>query len=762
MRPTRLWRLLPGAALILLSAGSSLAMTLGRAQGMTLIGRPLDVTVPVVLDAGSDPADLCPGAEVFYGESRVDAPVVSLRSTGRDAAVLRVQVPRAVDEAFVTVQVRVGCTQMLSRRFVLLTEDPVETAQAAAQPTPVAPAVIAPPTALPVGGLEPAPAAGASAAAASSVAAGTAAAAPSAASAAAPVRRARPARVAAAERPAAAARRPAPVTRQAAPAPAPAAVERPRLKLDAADLAPAAAPAAPAAPARLTPVASPPAASPAAGDATQRADAAAQEQTSSPAQAQAPGVPPDDLLRNAERMVTLEADIRAMREGMLKNQAMLAELRGRLEQAEGERYANGLVYALAALLAAACGLAGLFWHRSRRAAAVTSSWWAERSQLTVGHAVTEPPLSEPQPWAVAAGTVPAPAPATREMPSTLPAVLPLASARGDERAAAGASTGLSAPESDVFEPGFLASEAGDLPAVAASPVKLDELSDLQQQVEFFVSLGEYERAIAALRENIDAQPQASTIAWLELLDLYHRLGRETEYEQLRRDYEWVFSDQLPAFAAYADDARGIEAHADAMARIQSLWHQPAILELIERTVLRTPRRDGEPAMGLQALRDLLMLHGVAAELGSTAAQPEPSVKAEAGAGARVSPMFTAAPVVATATVATATATAAAAAAALAESHVGDPGAAEAYVARSDAASLDVSSIPALSLDPLPNEEWKKLAAPNSRPAGLDLNLDDLDHPPSTDTLASALGGRQHGNLLDFDLDLSEEFKLPKR
>ena len=102
-------RLFAGALFLCVATGSS-ALTLGRLQGLALVGRPLDISVPVLLDAGSDPAELCLEADVFYGETRLDASRVGARLesvAGRNGTV-RVSSLAALDEPVVTVILRVG------------------------------------------------------------------------------------------------------------------------------------------------------------------------------------------------------------------------------------------------------------------------------------------------------------------------------------------------------------------------------------------------------------------------------------------------------------------------------------------------------------------------------------------------------------------------------------------------------------------------------------------------------------------------------
>ncbi|MBL0418953.1 hypothetical protein JI739_01215 [Ramlibacter sp. AW1] len=664
MKRTHLWRLLPGAALILSVASPSLALTLGNVQGVATIGRPLDLTVPVTLDSERDAGVLCPRVDVSYGDNRVELRQLEPPVARGSTAVLRLRVPQAVNEAFVTVQVQVGCVQTLSRRFVLLTEHPGDTLTAAAQPSPVAPAVLPASTALPV--LSPSSEATMPARAPVVV---------PAASVAAEV--------------------PAPrQTRRVAPAPRPPAtqprrVERPRLKLDAPESLP-----------RATGKAQP-------------AGPAAQAPAAPPAPATLPAAPaaptPEEAARNAERMASLEADVRAMREMMVRNEALVAELRSRLQEAQGDRYSNELVYGLGGLLALASALAAVFWRRSRRAGNPSASWWSD--QVPEGEAELHEDMAAPPRKRASV-----PVDSLLERPAAAQPVSIMASSLsgfgevvpGDaDIDAAPARAEVFAPVSDraPLTAGF---GDGDLPAAvpAAPALSIDEIAEVQQQAEFFLSLGEQERAVAVLREQIDSHPHASTVPWLELMDIYWRLQRPQEYEQLRRDFEWLFGTTAPSYLAYEEEQAGLSAQPELLARIQSAWASPTVLGELEQAVMRRPGPGGA-YLGVQGLRELLMLHGVAADLQSDESAPEES-----------------------------------------------PAFASAAVSTSGAAAGQ----PVMSLDPLPDQGWNRLAPADARPLGLDVNLDDLDLPPAKG-IRAARGG---DHLLDFELDLSEKFKLPKR
>ncbi|RZJ15263.1 MAG: hypothetical protein EOO54_18695, partial [Haliea sp.] len=129
-------RLVVGA-FILLAATSGHALTLGRSQGVALIGRPLDMGVQISLDPGTEAASLCVDAEVFYADNRIDSGRVTTRIEGVTAssATVRVRSITPVDEPVVTVYMRVGCSQRITRRYVMLAEQPGDLLQQSAVPT---------------------------------------------------------------------------------------------------------------------------------------------------------------------------------------------------------------------------------------------------------------------------------------------------------------------------------------------------------------------------------------------------------------------------------------------------------------------------------------------------------------------------------------------------------------------------------------------------------------------------------------------------
>ncbi|WP_425973558.1 hypothetical protein [Tepidimonas sp. HKU78] len=120
------------ASLLLVSAVNGHAQTLGAAQGAVIIGRPLDIVVQSPGLASDDATALCVQAEVRYGETRLGPSDVSVRlepQVGQRDGAIRVQARPAVNEPFVTVEVRIGCPSRFVRVYTMLAdvESPIAT-----------------------------------------------------------------------------------------------------------------------------------------------------------------------------------------------------------------------------------------------------------------------------------------------------------------------------------------------------------------------------------------------------------------------------------------------------------------------------------------------------------------------------------------------------------------------------------------------------------------------------------------------------------
>jgi hypothetical protein len=563
------------ACILLSTAMGSSAVTLGRHSGAALIGQPLDVRVQLLVGPDEDATSQCVNTDVFYGDAQVSAGAVRStpqKAAGADAqATVRIQASLPVNEPIVTLYVRAGCSNPFTRRYVLLADlssEPTAISSPAPAASPARPPAVDALTSQRAttpssGGAPPVPVTSSRAAPATSAQASG--------------------------RPAPAARPPSVVRR------APAPVAAPRLKLDPVDLDPGIErdPTLKLSPLMLSEP-----------GASEEARAAAAERW------KAINATPEDILRDARKLSTLEAEAAELRGAQTRDQASLAELRSQLNQARDERYSNPLVHALGGLLLLTLLLLAVVWRRKARAPGGEASraWWSSHpDDKTAADKLGEPVAHKPV----------APTPVDevdQEIDFNLDDdssfdVLnpPKAGSVRSGRPPLAAEPGPALATRDKRE--FSSSAIGGSRSIAT-----EELFDIQQQADFFVSLGEDGQAIQVLRNHLAESHEPSALAYLDLFKLYHRLGRRHDYDQLRDEFNQVFNAGAPPFDHYTDAGRGLEAYETAFSRIQSLWPEPRVLDLIEQSIFRDASDDEVEVFDLEAYRELLLLHAMAKDL----------------------------------------------------------------------------------------------------------------------------------------------------
>lgn len=545
-------RILAVAACGWLLACDALALSLGRARGVALIGRPLDLAVQAA-DAG--PENPCANADVFYGDTRVNTGVsVRWEPAADGQRVLRVRSDTPVDEPVVTLYLSAGCGNAAStRRYVLLSEPLPELTPA----TPV------------------------------------------------PAREAAP-RLAPAPRPA------APRTqarRQNAQA-------KPRLRLEPLDLSVDRDPVL-----RLTSeLGAPPSADP-------------QRRTEAAAWWQALQRAPEQAVQEALRLRGAERELKAARDEMQRNAVAVGQLRGEVEQAgRGRSTASFAVVALALALFALMAWLAWRWLRDTRVSHVRH-WFEANSELA------QPPMPIVDAAAARRMTAPAPpqAPA-RTAPVVVPS--PPAPAQPAESIA-----GWAAPEA------FHASRGGTVRMVGVG-----ELIDLHDKADFFLSIGEHEQAIGALEAHVHDHVETSALAWMDLLELYHRFGKRMEFERLRAEFERRFTVQVPDFEHFDQPTATLESYSRALSRIMALWPSRRVLDVIEESIFRQPGLPGAEPFSLDAYRDLVLLYHLAQDMArdeetlasqdgpltdfhATSLQPLQAFDRPAGGGSAIDPLL---------------------------------------------------------------------------------------------------------------------------
>ncbi len=588
-----------GVLMLCTTLGSS-ALTLGRAQGAVFVGKPLDLRVQMQFDANEDIQAACLDAEVFYGDTLLEAARVSvLMEPGSSAAngpTVRVLSSVLIDEPIVTINFRVGCQQKLSKRYTVFPE--------------VSTNVVEPPVRAPVARSAPA-----------DVALPTVATRPAAAATTAPS--APVAKLA---------RRPAPVAAQVPVAPPPPRTKsakasgKSRLKLDALDLL-----------IERDPVL----------QATTELLTLPQENTQKRAEAaalwRALNASPEETLRDEAQARAMEKDLKALYAVTAENQKGLMNLVAKVQRAEAERYANGLVYTLLALLVLC--LAALVWVWRRARAKRPQSWLqgVDAGDSLLAELVKDAKAPSNRPAASTTGVAPSPDPAHAPAPAPAPSMAevpapaaeldfdldlmgaaakepvwnePAPSQRPSATASARASVAQPLPAAPAAKTGrpaaaggvrdFSVSVSGGLRAIDS-----EELMDVRQQAEFFMTLGETQKAIDVLTTRVAQVGESSPLVCLDLLKSYPQLGREPEYEFMRQEFNNWFTGRVPVIDDFGKEGRPLERYPEVIDRIVALWPDPRVLEYIENCIYHHSSDGYEPEFDLLAYRELLLLHGIA-------------------------------------------------------------------------------------------------------------------------------------------------------
>lgn len=580
-----------GTGLWVVATGAS-ALSLGGSRGAVVLGAPVDLTFEVQPDAGSDVASSCVVASLVSGDTPIGdnrvrvTPVPEMR--GRASAV-RVQAAVAIDEPVLTVTLTAGCTGKTTRTYTFLSELPAALARSAS-PVDV--------TRLPQaanGALGPALAprvtpsdqAGAPVTPRSASAPSTPPPARVQPQARPPVRP--PARPNAAPKPAAAAPQPAARSRLV--------VEPLDTWLD----------------------------SPVALRSSQELLAAPSDQPSAQRDEAAAlwkslNAQPQDVQQYSERLKKLEADAATLKAQADRDRAAAVQLQQQLELAEQERFPAMVVYVLGGLLLLALLVAAWTWTRLRKASEKAVQAWRDSVALGNRDAVAAHDAAmglSPHPgdtWMSSealptpSGMVPisAPVPVHERFVSTSPAV---------SGAAALTPTTVSPPATPLAPPrppaAVSVSASASASASALHIVNPEELFDVQQQAEFFVSVGEHQQAIEVLRKHIAQHRETSPLAYLELLRLYHTLSRVDEFTQLRKQFMLSFNAQVPEFTGFHRTGRMLYHYTDSLADIEAEWTSPNVLLLLEKLLFRRTGAEAVEPFDMAAYDDLLLLLSIA-------------------------------------------------------------------------------------------------------------------------------------------------------
>ena len=396
--------------------------------------------------------------------------------------------------------------------------------------------------------------------------------------------------------------------------------------------------------------------------------------------------PSPEQAKEAQRVQTLEDSVKTLVALAAKNEASMLQMRTQLAKAESERISINWIYALGALLVACLAAIAWLWSRQRSTApGARDDWWsgaktpppARNSQLgALAAASAQGPESVPSMAAYRAGPS-APSSVFDEVHQARTSTFGAGAAGAAAAATVVVKRATPALDSDDVDVSLVemsesnfdnlmqsgqahsALRKGPLstpvesPPTRAQPMEMtrainsDQVFDIRQQADFFVSLGQTDQAVRILEGRLSESGESSPWLYLDLLQILHSLGLRQDYHQFREEFNILFNSHVPEFSAYRQEGRTLEEYPHVLAHITALWNTPKVQMVIEASVFRDPTDDKSKPFDLAAFRDLLLLHAVAqntSRAGPVNSNLAPLPRA-AGAAAAAGPGTSARPVV---------------------------------------------------------------------------------------------------------------------
>ncbi|WP_431286053.1 hypothetical protein [Roseateles chitinivorans] len=171
---------------------------------------------------------------------------------------------------------------------------------------------------------------------------------------------------------------------------------------------------------------------------------------------------------------------------------------------------------------------------------------------------------------------------------------------------------------DALEPLSLQFERGDTrPAPLTADlggggvtVTVEELIDLEQQVDFFMVLGQDDAAIELLSSRLNHRDAASGLPFLKLMELYQRRGDRDAFDRISARFTEQFRARAPSWSDDLNEGDALETHQELIERLEAAWSDPeGSMSLLQDLLSNHQEYSGD--LGLPAYRDLLLLYAVA-------------------------------------------------------------------------------------------------------------------------------------------------------
>ncbi|PKO59355.1 MAG: hypothetical protein CVU24_15465, partial [Betaproteobacteria bacterium HGW-Betaproteobacteria-18] len=295
--------------------------------------------------------------------------------------------------------------------------------------------------------------------------------------------------------------------------------------------------------------------------------------------------PTEDALLQSKQIASLQADIKSMQELAVKNDSTLLELRSQLQQAQAQQTPMTLVYGLIALVVLCLtGLAWL-WQGQKKLNTSAHGWWQNPADDELAAALHPEEASPPSGYG-------SPPPFANSHPETQTAKWPIPTQAN--------------------------------PAERIRPYKLnpESIQDIRQQADFFVSLGQPQRAIQLLAQQIATTDLPNPLLCLDLLGLYRSAALTTEFDQLRDTCHQHFNVQLPDLATFQQEGQDLTSCPDILVTLTRLWPGEHVQAFMDTCIFLHAKPKFQAAFDLAAFRELLTLHAIAEELQTPGNSPK--------------------------------------------------------------------------------------------------------------------------------------------
>lgn len=563
-----------------------LAAELGKATGTPVLGRELDVTIPVTLDAPAD--EPCADVQAYFGETRAKTLDIWIESANPQSGRIRVVSTHPVDEPVVSVYVNIKCGGQVSRKYVFLTELVMD---AAAVPLvlPSSPVGSEADRARTQAG---APAGGAATQTPLAVSSSPAVAVarrsvkPKAAATMASSEGAGSASTSAVTKPVSKGAG-KPVVASSSAAPKEDANAKSRLKLEPLSMLEPPSPALKVSEEMLAMTA-----------------ASSPDRQAAAAMWKSLSASPEELVADKAKLRNLETQLGDIQSRFVAQQEMMQKLQA---DVSAQRTQNWVLMGLLLLMG---GVAFFLYRNGKsRQAAEATGWWNNQA---AGPRNDEGPVSElSRPADVPASVAPVLAPVAPQPLTSVdaPAVKQELSSAAALTAAFPAQ--IAKPTDSYFAP--LSNKSYDV----------QELFDVQEQAEFFSSVGQYHRAVDVLKDHVRQNPEGSALSYLDLFALYHRLNRKKDYEELTAKFNEQFSVEVPPFEEFGTaTVKHLDDYPSAMDSIAGLWPDEEAMDVIAELIFTKPKED-QVAFSLEAYRELLMLYAILRDVREGLVSDEP-------------------------------------------------------------------------------------------------------------------------------------------